>query len=488
MSRPLRLFAAALLCLAGPLPAGWAAQDDDHEKPGQTFAVGDLDITLTLDAAFGLFSVANAQNGLGSLSAGGKRRGGRDWAEGFIAPGLGLDYHLDDTTLYGRLKLLGSASRGEGEAQRNSATGRRPEALALDEAYIGWKSGLAFAALGEDAVDVSAGRQGFVVGDGFLIADGTLDSFRRGNYVIGPRASFDRTAIARLNTEPVRADVFHLRNGSDQDFLRGQDDAATSLYGGNVEWFGSMHRDHGRSEYTERLWYFGATALRIHDADRGVNANRDGLAVWSLRSGGTVLSPVSDLFKDFALYSEYARQRNDVGATKLRANAWYVEPQYRLSDLPWTPRISYRYAHFSGDGNTADTRSTAWDTLFMAGGPRGYGSWDQGEIYQRYVGTNTNLNTHMVQLRLQPAEDLSLGAIYYRHAFDKPDTANGVTSDRLLDEVNLFVVWDTPLKGLSVNAVLGAAKAGDGRRQAQGSTDATDRTTWLGQMVLAYQF
>lgn len=472
-------------CLAAPAAL---AADDDHAKPGQRFAVGDLEIGLTLEAGLGLFSVANAQNGLGSLSSHGQRQGGRRWVEGFITPGLDGEYLLNDTTLYGAVKLTGSATRGDGEAQRNSVTDMQPDAFGLSEAYLGWKSGLVFAALGEDAIDLSAGRQGFVIGDGFLVADGTLDSFRRNNHVLGPRGAFDRTAILRLNTAPVRADLFHLESNTDQHYMRGKDSAATQLNGGNIEWFASSHHDHGRSDYEERQWYLGATMLSLTDADRAISPGRDGMDVYALRAGGALLSGLGEGWQDLALYSEVARQRNDTAGRRLRADAWYVEPQYTFSALPWQPRLSYRYMHFSGDNDGNDGIDHNWDSLFTGGGPRGYGTWDLGEIYARYVGGNSNLNSHMLHVKLQPGEDLGLGAVWYRHSFDKPDTANGVTSDRLLDEVNVYAVWTTPLPGLEISTVLGAARAGTGRRQQLGSSDATDRTTWLGQMVFSYSY
>ncbi|WP_341915440.1 alginate export family protein [Ferrovibrio terrae] len=475
---------AALICAINPV----VAAEDEHEKAGQRFGFGDLEIGLTLDAGLGLFGVSNAQNGLGSLSSHGRRKGGRNWAEAYVTPGIDAAYFLNDTTLYGGVKVTGSATRGDGEAQRNSVTDLRPTAFGLSEAYLGWKSGLAFTALGEDAIDISAGRQGFVVGDGFLIADGTLDSFRRNNYVLGPRSAFDRTAILRINTEPVRADLFHLESNTDQQYLRGKDAAATSLHGGNIEWFASSHRDHGRSEYEERQWYLGATVLTLTDADQAISPRRDGMTVYALRSGGALLSSLGEGWQDAALYGEIARERNGATGRRLRAEAWYVEPQYTFSALPWQPRLSYRYMHFSGDNNANDTVENGWDSLFSAGGPRGYGSWDLGEIYARYVGGNSNLNSHMTHLKLQPMEDLSLGAIWYRHNFDKRDYANGVRSERLLDEVDVYALWTTPLPGLSVATVLGAARAGDGRRQQLGTTDATDRTTWLGQMVFSYSF
>lgn len=477
---------SALALLTFALPA--AAADDDHAGPGMTWSAGDVDLTLTLDAGLGFFSVANARHGLGSTARNGARAGGRDWAEGFIAPALGVDWHVLDSTVYGGFKLIGSATRGAGDAQETSSTSDRPEALVVDTAVLGWKSGLTFAALGEDAIDISAGRQPFVVGDGFLLADGTAEGFRRGAYVMGPRGAFDRTAILRVNTDPVRGDVFHLRSMTDQTYMRGNDAAATGLYGANVEWFASSHKDHGRFEYDERLWYVGATLLRAYEADRGSAQRRDGMDTYALRTGGTPLAGLGEAWAGLGLYGEYAIQRNDKAGSRQRANAWYIEPQYTFAALPWTPKIAWRYAHFSGDADTNDATGKAWDSLFTGGGPRGLSSWDQGEIYARYVGGNSNLNTHMLHATVQPDEAVTLGLVYYSHRFDQPDTANGVTSDKLQTEVNAYVLWETPLPGLNVTALAGAARAGTGRQQALGTTDANNRTTWLGQLLFGYSF
>lgn len=478
---------ALLISLCFVAPAA-VAGEEEREKAGQRLTVGNLELGLTLEAGLGLFGVANAQNGLGSLSSHGVRQGGRRWAEGYVTPGLEAEYQLNDGAIYGAARATASATRGDGEAQRNSVTDMQPESLSLSEAYLGWKSGRNFAVLGEDAVDLSIGRQGFVIGDGFLIADGTLDSFRRNNHVVGPRAAFDRTAILRLNTAPVRADLFRVESNTDQQYMRGKDSAATALHGANVEWFESAQGDSGRSDYDARKWYLGATVLQLTDADQAISATRDGMSVYAIRSGGAVLSALGEGWQDAALYSEFARQRNDTPGRNLRADAWYVEPQYTFSNLPWQPRLSYRYMHFSGDGNTGDSINRGCDPLFTAGGPRGYGTWDLGEIYGRYVGSNSNLNSHMMHLKLQPDEAISLGAILYRHSYDKPDTTNGVTSDRLQDELNVYAVWATPLPGLEIATVLGGARAGRGLRQSLGTADATDRTTWLGQMVFSYSY
>src|SRR3546814_15678661 len=64
---------------------------------------------------------------------------------------------------------------------------------------------------------LSVGRQDFTIGDGFLIQDGTIEGQKRGATILSPRVAFDRTAILRLNTAPVRADVFHLEGTVNQD-------------------------------------------------------------------------------------------------------------------------------------------------------------------------------------------------------------------------------------------------------------------------------
>ena len=473
----------AAVALSGPARAG-----DNDEPPGLNYKAGNLDIHLGVDAGLAYYGVRNAGNGTGSASAAGERAGGRDWFEGFIAPKADFSYDLGTSSLYGGLRIVGEGTRGNGDAADPSTTSFQPEALAVDNYFLGWKSGDTLQSLGSDGLDFSVGRQDFSIGDGFLIQDGTAEGQKRGAVILSPRVAFDRTAILRLNTAPVRADIFHLEGTVNQDRMLGNDFAATKLYGANIEWFGSTEGDKGRFDYGDRAWYVGGTAMHIYDADRGIAASRDGMNVLAVRTGGTLFSSLGDGFKDFALYSEYALERNNDSTAKLNAHAWYVEPQYTFSSLPWSPRISYRYASFSGDNNSNDGTNHAWDSLYTAGGPRGWGTWTQGEITGNYVTGNSNLDSHSVHLRLQPTDDLAVGVIYYYFDYDKKPS--GVTDNHLMDEVNVYGEWATPVPGLSVSGVLGGASSGKGRQQdlAANSTDANDRTIWLGELILAYSF
>jgi len=467
-----------------------------EDEPGFPFEVGPINLRATLDAAAAAYSVKNAQFGNGSTSRTSERAGGRTWFEGFVTPGLQFEVPTDAFgQVYGRISASASATRGAGDAQATSTTSDQPEHFGIEDAYLGWRSGTSFA-LPDNMIDLSVGNQTFVVGDGFLIANGTLDGGGRAAHVLGPRAAFERTAIARINMDPVRADLFHLQGGVDQVLMYGNDAPDTRLIGANIEWFGASD-DAGRFEYDKRDWYIGITALRIYEADRLFSfsgargggdsaANRDGLNVFSARFGGRFIPALDEL----SFYGEWAVQRNSRSSGNggsVRADAWHLQPEYAFADIPWAPTITARYAHFSGDPNTGDTVDRSWDPLYSDAGPRGTTTWTQGFIYSQYVGANSNLNSYHVGLRANPLETLELGVAYYRHNYAEPSQASAISA-HLMDEIDVYATWATPISGLTVSPALAAGKAGKGQRQALGLSDRDDRTIWLGQVVLAYQF
>jgi hypothetical protein len=491
----LKISQAAAFSVLAALGLCCLAIDDalaESESQLGTFTYGPLQMTPSFETGAAVYSLRNAMFGNGSTSRTNERRGGRTWYEGYVKPGLDLELgNLDTGDLYARLSAIAAATRGDGEAQANSTTSTQPEHFGLEEAYVGWRSQNAFE-WPKDAVDVSAGNQGFVVGDGFLIAKGTLSGGERAAYVLGPRTVFERTAILRLNTEPVRADFFHLEGTVNQRLMFAGDNPDTKLYGANVEWFESASQDEGRTSYEARKWYVGGTALKVYDADRnfsfaggqggaGNAANRDGLEVLSLRFGGAFIPGLDDL----ALYGEAAREHNGNNANggTVRANAWYLQPQYTFSTLPWSPVATARYAHFSGDPDTNDRTDRSWDPLFSDAGPRGGNTWTQGIIYSQYVGANTNLNATYVGLEANPlADELKVGLAYYNMDFDRRPA--GTSSSHLMDELDLYASWSTPIAGLTVSPGIAAGWGGEGQIR---STNAPDRTIWLGQVVVQYK-
>ena len=472
-----------------------AAADDE---PGFKFNLAPVELRMTFDVASSFQSVQNAQHGIGSVGRDGVRRGGRQWSEFFFKPGLEFEWgSFDYGEAYGKASVVGTATRGAGEAGAASTTSDRPEHLAINDLAAGWRSGPLFdSVLPPNGLDVSFGNQEFAVGDGFLIVNGTLDGGGRAAYYLGPRNVFERTAIVRLNTEPVRADFFRLEAGVDQKLMHGGDNPVTKLHGVNLEWFASKGNDEGRREYDQRKWYVALTYIKVFAADvafsfagadgASLAGNRDGLSVYSLRAGGAFLSSVPDL----KLFGEWALERNSNGATggSVRAGAWYAQPQYTFSQLPWKPSLTWRYAHFSGDADTTDTIDRSWDPLYSDAGARGATTWTQGQIFSQYVGANSNLDTHHLGLDIEPiADTLKAGFAYFHHDFDRPSQV-GARSRRLMDEYDVWLEWTTPVAGVTVSPGLGLGRPGAGQKQALGTTDANNRTIWLGQLIMTYEF
>ena len=113
---------------------------------------------------------------------------------------------------------------------------------------------------------------------------------------------------------------------------------------------------------------------------------------------------------------------------------YYGELGYDFGEsLPWTPYLSYRYAHFSGD-DPSSSKDQNFDPLFY--GFSDWGTWFQGEILGEYVLLNQNLNSSTVRLAVSPTEDLKLNLLYYYFWLD--DAAGfGTEGSSFADEVDL---------------------------------------------------
>lgn len=492
------VLAAAFGSLVSPAQADMNLVDKDGLK---------VDAAVT--AGLAAFASPNAQFGAGTSSptpngaAGSRVTGNPQWIEAFVKPELKAAYTTSGAgTVYGAVSAVGALTRGDGDANYISATYGNPERIDMEDAYLGWKSGALLSSLGEDALDLSGGRQSFRIADGFLISDGTADVGERAGYWSLARNAFKQTAIARINTAPVRGDVFMLKNNSSLSNTSSLDQPSTTLYGANVEWFQAAEGKDGRATYDNRLRYLGASFMRVYDSQsfgnfsyqtgtpatvaNTLNANRDGLNIYSVHGGG---SPVPG-YDDFTLYGQYALERNDDTNRKVEANAWYLEPAYTFSQAPWTPKVAYRYSHFSGDGNPNDTTDKSFDPMFY-GATRGYGTWYQGEIIGQYMIFNSNVNVNMLNLSVKPTDDIKLSLIAYRFDWDKQAQFTNVTEAHAANELD-FVAEYTVSDNVSLAGTLAAAQAGTGGKQflrnQQGTTDRVDQTWYLGQVSVVVKF
>jgi hypothetical protein len=225
-----------------------------------------------------------------------ERRTTRDWFEGFVKPFAELETpFFDFGHTYALVSVVGALTRGNGDATSSlapqgarSTTSGAPQHAALEDAVIGWHSGNLFAdSLGEDAIELSGGRQSFVLGDSFLLGAGVVNGFGRAAFYLQPRASFDGAAILKLNLSPVRAKLFHLENRVDQNLMQGFDQPKTDFFGLDIALFEASEEEPSPKAAGEKqarkaaqavqttrvkkdvpdLWSAGFDFLHVYDAD-----------------------------------------------------------------------------------------------------------------------------------------------------------------------------------------------------------------------------
>jgi hypothetical protein len=437
-NRSFSLLAALLIWMVAPTAD---AETELYESNG-------FSINLGLEIGAGAFVSEGTNFGAGRVDLlTGSNTGDADWYEGYVEPSIRLDYQAEDFgRFYGGASAVGALTLGEGDAGGFTAgteTDIDPELL-----YAGWSSGTLFAeSLGDDAIDISAGRQNFTIGDGFLIWDGNFDAFGDGTFWLAPRTAFSNSAIARFDTSPVRGDAFFLEGDNDQD--------NTELAGINLEYV------------PEGIGTFGVTYIRVLDQNAALFGPRDDADIFSFRINDLRVPGVEDL----SLWGEYVLQNGSGSAGKIDADAFYAEANYTFSSIAWMPTIGYRFAYFSGDSDPTDGTSEAFDPLFY-GFSRGWGTWFQGEVTGEYLLFNSNQVNHMISLSASPTDSVGIGAIYYHFDLDEKNYfGTPVTDESFADEINVYLDWAIT-ENVSMSAVYGVAFPGKAARQVFGDDEA----------------
>ena len=389
------LTAALMVALATPVHSAVVSESEERT------------IELNLEAMAGYFSASEDY----------LAEGGKDWQEAYGKGTVAIEQSLANaSTIYGGLGVIALGTFGDGDAA-GFTTGDESDAD-IENAYVGWRSA-------GSTLDLSVGRQGFQLGDGFLIAGDVIslgegldplgvDVDRGGAYYLAGRKSFSNTAIVNYDPEgPLRGDLFWLQ--SDNPY---QQD--TELGGINLELV-----DDARGT-------LGLSYLNVLDVDRGADLalwdQRDGMEVFSIRGQGNLG------IENLSLSFEYADQSGGDTAVENDAQAWYIETGWTFSDVPWTPGVNLRYAEFSGDdADTSDNE--AYDPLFF-GFTRGFGTWFQGEVASNYAGpANSGNDVKRVEFTLAPRSDLQLGAQYWD--FSSKDDAPDLDGQ----EIDIYALW-----------------------------------------------
>lgn len=435
------------------LPIAASGQDPPPSQP-ETRPTGlpsRLQWTFNVDAGWGTFGF---QNSLVTNPKEGVAENLSDqWFEGYVRPALSATCTLGSSSqIYGKVSAVGERTYGSVP----EAFGQDVSSFGPEDLYIGWRSGKTLERFGENALDFTVGRSQYTIGHGMLLYDGSAEGGSRGGYWTNARKAFELAAIGRFKPGPHTAELFYL----DKDELP-EADAGSRLWGANYELAVG-------EEST-----FGATYLKVF-ADEAFRPERAGLNVFNLRAYTAPAPNLPDLSFEF----EYAREDN---GGLLDSNAWTLQAAYQLSDVAWTPVLSYRYALFEGD-DPATPANEAFDPLFL--GFNDWGQWWQGEIAGEYFLSNSNLISHLLRVDVTPNDAVGTGLLFFRFTLDQPASfAEGVTEKDLAFEIDWYLDWKI---NTNVTASFLAAYADPGKAVQQGF-DRTKNFTY-GMIYLGYSF
>lgn len=372
-------------------------------------------LDFNVNAMFGVF---HSQKSYASINPDQKKQGSKSWREGSIAYGFnGQQKVIDNSKIDFGLSWVSTATWGDGDAA--GLTSGKERRTHIEDAWIGWSSGLLTPFLGEDGVKISVGRQTISLGSGFLIhgdplsmgegITGAKQLNRGGAYYLAPRNSFGQTGVLSLGgAEGLRGDLMYLKSSNPAQ-------AKSKLHVLNFEYVA----DEGS---------VGVSVIRGHDIDKkyadDFQLQRKGMKTYSLRGNHNFG------IENLNLSAEYAKQVKkkamNADDKAKRAHAWYTQASWTFSDVLWEPTITYRYSRFSKN----------FDALFY-GLSSGFGTWFQGEVAGNYAGPFNNNNTvHHIGAGLQVHDDISLGLLVFK--FNTLDKKEANLAGK---ELNIFAEW-----------------------------------------------
>lgn len=375
------------------------------------------------------------------------------WVEGYAHLGLyGMTPLGENASLYGGASVIASGSVGQ-ELFTDTPRGY----TAVEDAYIGVVGGRTSEAGDRFVYNLSAGRQRFTIGEGFLLVNTASNGNNRAALQSNARWAGDFVALAQFAYNNVRVDVFRV----DPDELP-TIDSRTLIDGLNLQ------------ARLPRGWEVGATHLRVPRSESGYftptgSLSREGLRVYDVRARWQPRDP-SQSGPIFS--AEYARQTN--ANFPMRAVGWMAEAQYQFPAAAWSPTVSYRYASFSGDDADTD-RFERWDPLLSGGNGE---QWVQGINHFKVV-QDSNLITHRVQLRLRPTRKVELVPQAWIFRADSLTNIGGNPALTFLSsrdygtELNLTAKY-FPSRNLYLHGHIAATFPGDAVKDALGG----DADTW----------
>ncbi|MFK0270444.1 porin family protein [Pseudomonas asiatica] len=397
-----------------------------------------LDLNLEL-TAIPIFS---------SFHYGDRRDKNVNWMESYIRASLVGEQAAFGGKAYGGLGVISSKVLGDGDAAGTSEGDEHR--TNIDTAFAGWKN---------DWIDVSAGRQNYVLGDYFLIAGDQLNYGKRigngfdrgGLYYSSQRTTFSNTAIARIKpVDSLMLEAFHLEsdnNGQGNPIMNGV----------NTEYSPFKATTLGLS-------YFKFDNVDGNRADGLFSARKD-MEVYNIRGKSDFgVAPLTARFG-------YAQESSPL----VDANAWYVGADYNFSQWPTSPTLGYRYAKFSGDKGDGG-KGEAFDPLFY-GASNTDPEWVQGEVTGTFAGPfNSDMRSHRVSANFTLTDTTALKVKAYRFSSERGD-------EHLADEVDFYLEW-FPRENLIIVPIVGFWKPASGGQERYG----TDNSQTFASIIASLTF
>jgi len=345
------------------------------------------------------------------------------WVESYIHYGIyGITPLTERLYFYGGLSGLASYSAGQ-ELFTDEMRGWN----AVEDAYVGVVGGRTDEAGNRFAYNLTFGRQRFTLANGFLIANTAANGQERAALQANARWASDLLALARVRYNTTMVEAFYV----DPDELPLLD-TETTYAGLNLEFEPVENVNVGLSYVTapeSDFNYFGP--------DGSVVGTREGLQVWDARFTYTPNGPGAP---GPFFGGEYAVQDNQ--NFDMDARAGWAEIGYSFPQSRWSPTISYRYAHFTGDDPGTDAYER-WDPMLSGGTGE---QWVQGASHFKVV-QDSNVIAHRVQARFRPSPKVEIVPQLWAFYADSETNVGGNPALTFLDgdeygyEANVTAKW-----------------------------------------------
>lgn len=311
-------------------------------------------------------------------------KGYTGWLEGFASGGIyGVTKIVPSINLhvYAGVNYLVSFSAGN-----ELFTNRSRFYGDVEEAYAGVVGGGRTGNGHFYRYNVLYGRKQFVLGDGWLIINTSMNGDNRAALQLNPRWASKKVIQAGIQLDRLFFQFFRLEPNELPTLT-----SRTVINGLNLE-LGSKDR-----------MILGASFLQVPRSQfkyykpDGTVYTREGLQVYNLRVFRNAPVGKGGLF----FKAEGGYQRNP----KFDMSAWayYGEAGWSFTKSYGSPTVSYRFAYFSGDD--ADSNSyNRWDALYTGGNGE---QWVQGSNMYKMV-QNSNEMSHRVQAIFNPLRKVQL--------------------------------------------------------------------------------